>query len=434
MSAINAFPIQTRQMALAAKSIENALFSAANMPSAAGQLMHVLTHQLRDATVLIGSDSTGNEAWEWVYLLATKYATEFPSFTVEYYLWDVSNKQFPDDAEVISTGTGQRTLRIYNGAVGGSRPDYMLGERFEKFAASKNADLIICNYGHNFAQDVDNASYVNSNLCKYIEFIDAVVSQNPCAGCIVIGQSPQRTNNKMRLVVDAANKVAGLLNCDFVDVYSEFESQGKDVSLYLENDVVHPSPSGMALVIDKIWRSHSSVVSKTARTLAQVTSNNIIPEDVSNLGLWIGGSAPEGFVASANANLDRDLAVFGVSGSSSLKLSPDVSGDGNVFIQHALDDESVRKLRGRRLFVSMRFYRPLTATPVTSGKIEILLSDGTRIATAEHTNLPIGGWHERIISADIPYNETEIKLNFYADSSSEDSAATIYIDSIKAVY
>lgn len=409
----------------------DSMLTGAAMPRAAGQLMYVLTHQLRDATVLVGSDSTGNESWEWVYLLSEKYAETFPAYTVEYYLWDVVNKAWPTTPEKLQNGTSGRVLRIYNGGVGGSRPDYMLGERFDNYAKGINADLLICNYGHNFAYDAENSSYVNSNLCKYIEFIDSVISYNPQAGCIIVGQNPQRTNEKQRLVIDAANKVAGLLNCDFVDVYSEFEVRDRDIELYLDGDVVHPNSNGMALFLERLWNHHGSISAKTARTLGDVAGGSLIPDDVANLANWDGVGLPNGFIKSGNATVEKNTSIFGDSGYASVKVSPTTPGAGNVFIQHTLDALTVRQVRGKKLIVGMCFYRPLAATPETSGKVEILLSDGSRIASAEHTNLPIGGWHMRFISADIPANETSIKLNFYADAAT-DSASSIYIDSITA--
>lgn len=433
---LSSLPIQTLEVPIIASAIEAALYNASHAPSAVGQLVNVLMHDLRDATILVGSDSTGNEAFEWVYLLASQYAYAFPRFRVEYYLWDYIEKDWPTEPEIIHDGTGSHVLRIYNGAKGGSRPDYMLGERFAKFALQElpvTADLLICNYGHNISENMTNASYVNSIVCKQIEFISAVLDYNANAGCLVIGQNPQRTNTKMGLIVDAANKVSAMLSCDYVDVYRAFEEANRDINLYMEGDVVHPNSEGQQLFLRKIWQKHFSSVGKQASTFEQVMADNLIPDEVADLSLWDGNGLPNGFVASSNAKCERETTITGDSGVASLKISAKSENinSGNVFVQHTLPTHTVNKVKGKKLFVLMRFFRPLTATPVTSGKVEILLSGTTRVATMEHDNLPIGGWHNRLISADIPTDVTSIKLNFYADSSSSPTAV-IYVDSVGA--
>ena len=72
----------------------------------------------RPATVIVMGDSTGNDTTEWVYLLATWFASKFPAFTVDHRLWDVTAQGWgaltrlqtgtAGEAHLVTDGTNNR--------------------------------------------------------------------------------------------------------------------------------------------------------------------------------------------------------------------------------------------------------------------------------------------------------------------------------------
>lgn len=401
---------------------------AGSVLSSARLMNKITTNQ--DAVVLTFGDSTGNESFEFLYKFAEWINATYPQYTVNYYLWDVSNKEFPATPTQVFTGTGSQVVDFYNGSVGGSRNDYMLGERFSNFAIGKNADLIICNYGHNIADNLSTESYLNDLYCMYLACISQTVEANPDAGCIVMLQNPQQSNTKLLTVRTQARACANNLNCDYVDAYQVFEDLGKSTIYYLPADVVHPNENGQSLIFNALLSKIGNGTEKPAKNIMELSGDGLIPDSISKFTGWSGTGLPSGFLRSGNATLTRDTAVFESSKGFSVKIESASAGAGNTFIQHELSSESLALCQGKTMTVGMRFRRPLTATPITSGKVEIFLDSTTRIETDEHDNLPIGGWHYRFMSAFVPTGTTSIKLNFYADDGTTD--AIINVDSVQA--
>jgi hypothetical protein len=432
--AFTSLPIATADSALTGAEGVAALQKAHDMPSAADVNNSVKKSSARllnkistgsDAVILVGGDSTGDEDFEWVYKLAEWLNSEHPTYTVNYYLWDVGAKEFPTEATQSFAGSGSAVISLYNGSVGGSRNDYMLGERFNNFAYGKNADLVICNYGHNIAQNLTTESYIEDLYCMYLAFIASVIEANPSAGCMVIGQNPQRTNTKLSIVNSAAKRAAGNLNCDYIDAYTKFEELEKITILYLTADVVHPSEKGQTLILGAVLDKMTSGAEKPAlNSLAQSNGNLIATSDAQFLA-WDGAGLPNRFLRSGNTQLTKDFAVFESGKGFSVRIESSVAAAGNTFIQYTLDAGQLTDVLGKDILIAMRFRRPLTSTPVTSGKVEIFIDNSVRVETDEHNNLPIGAWSYRFISALIPLASTSVKLNFYADDSTNDAVVNI---------
>lgn len=173
-------------------------------------LLRVLTNPTRHASILVISDSTGNEQDEWVAMLAQTLAAKYPAITVRYRLWK-SNQLYgngdPNDLNfspaqgpsIISTGTSGFNLDIFDFAVPGVKPNYSQSFRFLRGVqeitsqsiypdASDTLDLLIMNHGHNLFWP-DNPS---SLALAYASCVESVKRVHPQAGVICIKQAPWR--------------------------------------------------------------------------------------------------------------------------------------------------------------------------------------------------------------------------------------------------
>lgn len=403
--------------------IGEAIKSSTAISGAAGNIIGKLRNNTSDVVVLVNGDSTGNETHEWAYRLAEWYGSQYPEYTVLYYLWNTGTNDY-DSAETISTGAGSNTLHFYNGSVGGSRPDYMLGFRFDNFCRNiPNADLYILNHGQNMTDTTYDAETFANRVGLYYENITQVIETHSGAGCIVIGQNPRRLSDAMNVCVDAARFAAGELGCDYLDVHYEFIKRDKDIELYATGDTVHPSYMGQTLFLNLITKAHSVSSFRSARNAIARRIENLITNGDFSSYTTATYDIPTGFTRSGNAATTEDAVVFNLAdGSTSLKMEPINPGSGNVFVQYQLSAQQAAKCEGKKIVVGMRFKLPNISTPATAAAIELRFGatpdPDDIIKTYEHDNQPLDRFVWRFLVVDVPAGETVVKINFYADSSS----------------
>ena len=100
----------------------NATYARAGI-DATQRLMALLKNETRNASILVCSDSTAVTTDRWVYRLAGLLAADWPRWTVVFRWWDDVSASYGSVAQpdvTIQTGTGPRTLTIYNAAISGA--------------------------------------------------------------------------------------------------------------------------------------------------------------------------------------------------------------------------------------------------------------------------------------------------------------------------
>lgn len=207
-------------------------------PSAAARFLAKLDENLSDASIVVAGDSTGDATTEWVYLMAQTLASRYPTHTVTYRAWNGSTAY--GAPTTIQTGTGARTLHVYNGSAAGTNADRYMGSAFEAHVVAPNPDLVFVSHGHNELSGHPSKRF----RVRLMALCETVLSALPFAGIVLVGQNPQSGNDLMAPLVEEARNYAALRGFGFVDVHRAFKERG-DFSPLMA-DAVHPNAAGEA--------------------------------------------------------------------------------------------------------------------------------------------------------------------------------------------
>jgi lysophospholipase L1-like esterase len=206
-------------------------------------LMSRLQAGNEDAVWAILGDSTGNETTEWVYLTAQWLAGQFPAVTVLYRLWNDTNQNY-DAATTVQTGTGSRTLTIYNGSTSGQNAAYSVTRIALQIPVTPHA--ITVSYGHNEG---------STNGAGYRPLLYALTRQLedwfPTASLIVTAQNPRAaTDANYSLDLSRAQatiELAATEGYGLVNATQAFLNTANYATTLLIGDGLHPNGAGSAL-------------------------------------------------------------------------------------------------------------------------------------------------------------------------------------------
>jgi hypothetical protein len=245
----------------------------------AGQLVSTLDRGQANASLVVLGDSTGNEESEWVYRLASWLGKTHPAYTVLYYLWN-DGTQVYSAATTIQTGTGSKTLTVYNGSVPGMGYNYPFAStvpstRFNLMLPVAPTCVVI-SYGYNSAtpdyrkQQLELAAWVLSNFPN-TEYV--LTSQAPMATGAA-GAADHLTRQQ-----DTRN-VALQEGWGLIDVTQRFLDNGNYDTL-ISGDTIHPLPTGQDIWLDEVRRYFGG---NRPATLAPATGSRIfIPAQAFNI-------------------------------------------------------------------------------------------------------------------------------------------------------
>jgi len=389
--------------------------------SAAGQLISKLDDDKYDCCVFVFSDSTGNSQTEWVYLYSQWLASLYPAYSVEYYLWDDDNDVYFSGVD-IQTGTGSNTLRIYNGAVPGSRPAHLLGEKYPSAVlAIPDADLIICNHGHNFLSyhGADESNIYSGRVPIFLEAFSQILCRHDGAGVIMLTQNPLRDSDDYAPQYIAIKNTAGLINADVADSYVGFVEANKDSSLYIDN--IHPSDQGTAIYLNAIKTCHNSRIHKAAYNPVSKSSRNLLSNGNFNL---FDSSLPDDWTGS-NATASKDTTIFESDSGYSVSLSKTTPGSQSYLTQNLTTNQK-QSLRGCYLTFAVRIYVP-SGQSGTVGRVALMTN------SKSSNNYPVvsdavDGWSWRMISVYFSPSDSYLFARIYIDSGTSEDTANIKID------
>ncbi|MBU2978998.1 SGNH/GDSL hydrolase family protein [Alteromonas sp. C1M14] len=386
----------------------SAITSAA--PSAAGFLLSKLKNNLSDACVFMCSDSTGNAPDESLYLITQWYAAQFQEYTVLYYLWDTGTNAYLS-AETIQTGTGDNTLKVYNAAINGSRPNYILGEFFDDAVKSiPKADLIIYNHGHNLGHSGtwDTTNPLDGRTQLMLAGILSILEVHEGAGVIFSGQNPRRDDDYADLMHAAIVQAAALIGADVTNSYERFMAVDKDVAYYEDN--IHPNALGHSeLIYPALVEKHYSTTGKSSDcSLLEERANLLVNGDFSALT----SDEPDGWTL-VNTVTSQDTANYESMNGYSIKLTWTGEG-GSHNISQSIPAALVRRLWGRRVTLAARVFIP-NGSPSTSPRVKIQTTGAS--ATSRDDDQGHGGFVWKFISLDIPEDATFVQAVLIGDGS-----------------
>lgn len=218
------------------------------VPGQAGRLVSVMAKGVDDAVLTVLGDSTGNEPHEWVYRLAVWLGEKFPAYTVSYRLWDHSTQAYAA-AVVLQTGTGARTLTVYNVSYPGSSHEYPMDVvRFPKLFPVEPTTVVV-SYGYNW--------FGSTYRYEQLRLAERVLGKYPTVEYVVTAQPPKAPLNAdsadhLRRQEDTRT-LAMMERWGLIDATRPFVDRG-DYSSLIMGDGIHPTVAGFDLWVEQAKR------------------------------------------------------------------------------------------------------------------------------------------------------------------------------------
>lgn len=387
-------------------------------------LINKLVAGAADAGILVVSDSTGNAVptdpmsslGEWPFRLAQWLAVQYPAYTVKIVPWDEVGEAAYGTPVTIQTGTGARTLTIWNAAKSGSKSSYVLGSRYG-VAVNKLpvVDLLIVNHGHNL-YGAESQDLIGLH---YLELTETVLLSHPGIGVLLIGQNPARDTADNDIKVKAARDVCALRGFGFVDVWSEFVKRGKAASLYV--DALHPStgvgtveaPTGVDLFLSPLIAHFTGLAVEPARCYSLLS-------DIKNAGnLLLNGdfsafasALPDNWTASG-ATVTKDTTIpFGSNGYSVKIVN---SGAAQGYIDQLLSSSLRDEYKGQTLICIAAVYVSVGQDD-KSGRLALTSTSNSVNNYAAESGAE-GGWRWKFLLAKTDVADTYIRVRLYGNTA-----------------
>lgn len=365
-----------------------------------------------DVYVFIGSDSTGNETWEWPYLMAQWIATKAPSHTVKFrYFNDMA--QAWDAYSTVSAGSGTKTIFIDCCAVAGMNLSYLEGGREKSVFTGNDYVLGILNYGHNTgttSREHTVTAEFTTGACNAMLFM-------PNAGILVTRQNPRRDlpDGPLQTAGMAAawSSVAGSLGLGMIDVYSAYQSLTDLAPYYLDD--THPNAAGQAVWLEAVkaamFEQPTAIRSATSfPNPLSVIKQNFVRNPL--FADWTGAS-PSGWTftnctPSKNTGVSEN-GLYGMQIDIGAGANPKMSADLSI---------ALPRLRGKKVTALVRLWRP-TGLDLLAGRISLIASSGGSSASVvSGVNVASGGYIWVMASLVVPRNSTSLRLDVYTGASS----------------
>ena len=337
--------------------------------------MQQLNANRRDVNLLIQSDSTGDEQVEWVYKVAVQLADLFPTYSVNYYLWDDTTNNYLV-ADSLSTGTGTFALDIYNGAKAGSTAQYFTANRKPNVYAGKTFDLIIQNYGHNQT----SAGTLNKTVYRLTESVSQLIADNQDTEIALTLQNIDTSVEDFTAIqVQATKIVADLFGLGIIDIRSIFRwKQLNGVLGDWMNDSVHPNSVGQTVWANTVMDALKNPLKQKQNKIDSLSENFDSWTINSHLDNWVWTeAAPLGWTQTFTT-LSKELTIKET-------LSWSTKCEGNDVTTGTLTQNingilTTRK-QGSGLLFAARVYVPEGNTTDNAGRVDIASDLGSEASS-----------------------------------------------------
>ena len=374
---------------------------------------------LADVSIYVNTDSTGDATDEWPYLFATWLSTTYPTHTVKYQLWDDTGGAY-GAATTIATGSGSRTITLYNCALAGTQLDYWAGAKFAASLGNLSPDVMIFSSGEN-----STAMLSNVTRGRFEAFVEQAMLSHPGVGVVVILQNPWRDTSDMDLVIDAWRHYC-YQRGDFqiVDVYTQFMQAGKPVGWY--KDSVHPNATGEAVYVAQLqlaWNT-SPISSFTAPSawLSKSVPNLLLNGDFSAFT----GALPDNWSVNGNGVITKDTTIKAPGSAASVKI---VNGSANTFIFQNLNAGGLAAVKAAgTATLAVKLY-VVSGGNSNTGRVRFFTDQaGAVLVAANEGDTGNDGWRW-IVIPDMQINSDAVNVGpFLYANPSNGLAGTVYYD------
>jgi lysophospholipase L1-like esterase len=206
-------------------------------PPIGQKLLAVLDANAADANIVVLGDSTGDEITEWVFALGQRFAVRYPSYRINYYLWDDRRREWPASPATLQEGApGGHALNIWNMSVSGTYENYPL-PFVDGPILSRHPDLVLVNYGHNDGAETVRFRWGVETL------VQTILASAPGTDVALIAQNAQVGNTFQQAREAELRLLAAQEHLGLIDVLQAFAATGNPAA-YLESDGIHPTAGG----------------------------------------------------------------------------------------------------------------------------------------------------------------------------------------------
>lgn len=368
-----------------------------------------------DVNLLFIGDSTGDATNEWIYLFAQWLATEYPTHSVSYRLWNTESSAYAA-ATAISTGSGANTIRIWNASVAGTAPIHHMGSNFAAAIADTNPDLIVWSHGHNLLAQEGLAR------AEFVGPMDQVRMALPSVPHAAVRQNPRRDDNNMAVTVAALDALAeDYGDLTLIDAYSLFIAQNKDSSLYADN--LHPSAAGSQLFLQAAktaWNGSRAGDSPavTDAFLESLGTNLLANANFADPS-YVGGT-PTGWSVTGDTACTLETTIKDAGKSQCMKITSTAASSG--LLQTIA---SPATLQNKQATIAVRMYVPAGQPQLAAG-VNLLRLTPVGSYTISRGNSGVDGWRWFVVTTPNlgAFANFRVTLNLIAAAAS----STVYID------
>ena len=204
----------------------------------------LLADPTREWNLVVLGDSTGDDPDEFPFLAAEQLGTVYNRPAIVH-RW-IGDRGYGEEA-TFPSGRDAAPIHVWNGSVSGSVGMYAANNLEAMTPAG--ADLVLINYGHNYA----GPQQAREGISQLLEDIDIHLGRPPI---LMIIQNPKNPETVLSSAITGqVRSTASAYSCETVDVYSVFKNAVDPDRLLLDD--THPSPAGSKVWADTVVKALS---------------------------------------------------------------------------------------------------------------------------------------------------------------------------------
>jgi len=300
-----------------------------------------------DVTILVIGDSTSTATTHWVYRFAQWLVTLYPTHTVTYRLWNDASTAYGAPA-TLATGTGPRSIRVYNASAGGFHIARWMAGRYAGAIGALTPDLILTNDGVNLW-----SSAVADTRRRYFAAFQRILLDKPGTPIAITLQHPFSDSDAMDNAIAALRQVASRFpGMTVIDAHARFVEAGKPAIWY--DNSSHPSALGHGAMLAEAQRHWTAARDRPPFGAfdpwwADRSQFNLLPNG--DLAAFSAAFPDHWGATGGPAGITRDATLVFPGKPHSVRLE-----GVNKTLAQRIEGRALAPLLGKRLSCAVRFY------------------------------------------------------------------------------
>lgn len=383
--------------------------------------------QQQDINILIIGDSTTAMPNSWAYQLPGKLGELFPTHTIVERRWDTTGDLAWLSPTTVATGTGARTINVWNGAKPGMAWSYQLDEaRRITMTSAADFDLLMFNHGHNMTNSAGEPNW--ATLAEVARLaVERFRSEAPNAAVVICAQNP-RTDfpGRAERNADIYRRICAERGYAFVDVTQAFHdyvaaNPGVTMPDLIESGGnLHPNALGFSVWINLVMTLFSSVSARSQSVPRQGPSIG----DAARNYLPNGEGSINGVTAWTQSNVTiTQESTPKRSKAYSLKLAKTANGAASLIYATL----PVEMLRGKTITFVAEMYLP-NGVNANTGQLQLRTNAGILKSGMTDAAYNRDQWTARTVTAKIPDDATWLRAYLNVDPSAGTAFTELYLD------